>query len=239
MRDQEGRATRDEGSISYTAAIESAETKETGKVLAPFTQRVEREAKRRARAWMPEVGQRKEQLPSFDAARRQVAIGDGAPWLWNIVAECFPGAIEILDKFHAKEHVHDVAKDVFGAGSDMARAWSKLRCDEIDEGKLDALIGAVAEHASRSETARKCAGYFTNNRHRMDYPTFESMGLCVGSGVVEAGCNTAVGVRMKRAGMRWTVRGANAIAALRCCRLSGRYENFWAWRARIDRDKAA
>jgi hypothetical protein len=65
----------------------------------------------------------------------------------------------------------------------------------------------------------------------MDHPTFESLGLCVGSGVVEAGCKTAVGVRMKRAGMRWSVRGANTIAALRCCRLSGRYDDFWRWRA--------
>ncbi len=212
-RDKDGRPTRDEGSISYTAAIESAVT--TDRVLAPFAQRVEREARRRG----------------FDEAGQRVAVGDGAPWLWNIVAECFPGTIEILDKFHAKEHVHDVAREVFGTGTDLCRAWSRQRCEELDEGRIDALIAAVAEHASRSATARKCAAYFTTNRPRMDYPRFESLGLCVGSGVVEAGCKTAVGVRMKRAGMRWTVRGANAIAALRCCRISGRYEDFWEWRA--------
>ena len=109
----------------------------------------------------------------------------------------------------------------------------------MDEGRIDALIAALAEHADRSEEARKCAGYFTRNRPRMDYPTFESLGLCVGSGVVEAGCKTAVGVRMKRAGMHWTVRGANAIAALRCCRVSGRYEGFWAWRAAVTAARAA
>ncbi len=97
----------------------------------------------------------------------------------------------------------------------------------------------MSEHADRSEEARKCAGYFTTNRPRMDYPTFESLGLCVGSGVVEAGCKTAVGVRMKRAGMRWTVRGANAIAALRCCRVSGRYEAFWEWRVALNAARAA
>ncbi len=63
----------------------------------------------------------------------------------------------------------------------------------------------------------------------MDYPRFEAMGLCVGSGVVEAGCKTAIGVRMKRAGMHWTLLGVNAIAALRCCRVSGRYEEFMEW----------
>jgi len=222
-RDRDGRPTRDEGSITYTAAIEGAETKATDKLLAPFARRVEREAQRRG----------------FDAAGRRVAIGDGAPWLWSIVAECFPGTIEILDKFHAKEHVHDVAKALFGAGTDLGRAWAKLRCEELDEGRIDALIAAVSEHADRSEEARKCAGYFTHNRPRMDYPTFESMGLCVGSGVVEAGCKIAVGVRMKRAGMRWTVRGANAIAALRCCRISGRYEDFWEWRVARNAARAA
>jgi hypothetical protein len=76
-RDRDGRPTRDEGSVTYTAAIEGAETKATDKLLAPFAQRVEREARRRG----------------FDEAGRKVAIGDGAPWLWNIVAECFPGTI--------------------------------------------------------------------------------------------------------------------------------------------------
>jgi len=214
-RDSEGRPTRDPGSIRYTAAIESAETKPTAKALAPFAQRVEREAKR----------------SGFTDAPRQVAIGDGAVWLWNIVSECFPRAIQILDKFHAKQHLHDVAKDVFGAGTDLAREWCRQRCEEMDAGKLDTLIQAMAAHAGRSEVARTCAGYFSTNRVRMDYPTFEAMGLCVGSGVVEAGCKTAIGARLKRAGMHWTEPGANAIAALRCCRLSGRYEDFWAWQA--------
>lgn len=72
----------------------------------------------------------------------------------------------------------------------------------------------------------------------MDYPKFEAMGLCVGSGVVEAGCKIAIGARMKRAGMRWSERGANAIAALRC-RLSGRHDDFWRWRTQCGPIKAA
>ena len=89
----------------------------TDRVLAPFAQRVEREARRRG----------------FDEAGRRVAIGDGAPWRWTIVAECFPGTIEILDTYHAKEHLHAVARALFGAGTDVGRAWSKQRCDELDE----------------------------------------------------------------------------------------------------------
>ena len=221
-RDKEGRPTRDAGSVTYTAAIESAETKPTAKTLAPFAQRVEREARR----------------SGFATAPRQVAIGDGAVWLWSIIAECFPKAIQILDKYHAKEHVYEVAKAVFGATSDLGQEWTRQRCAEMDEGKIDALIAAVGAHAGRSEVARTCAGYFTNNRKRMDYPTFERMGLCVGSGVVEAGCKTAIGARMKRAGMHWSEPGANAIAALRCTRLSGRYEDLCAWRAQNCRQAA-
>lgn len=222
-RDHTGHPTRDPGSVSYTAAIESAQTKPTAKTLAPFAQRVEREARR----------------SGYTLAPRQVAIGDGAAWLWNIVAECFPKAIQILDKYHAKEHVHEVARAVFGAGTDLAQQWARQRCAEMDAGQIDTLIAALDQHAARCEAARTCAGYFTTHRHRMDYPRFEKMGLCVGSGVLEAGCKTAIGVRLKRAGMHWTEPGANAIAALRCCRLSGRYERFWAWRAKKRRSAAA
>lgn len=214
-RDRDGRPTRDPGSVSYTAAIESAETLPTAKTLSPFAQRVEREARR----------------SGFTAATRQVVIGDGAAWLWNIASECFPHAIQILDKFHAKEHVHEVAKAVFGAGTDLAQQWARQRCEEMDNGRIPALIAAIAKHSDRVEAARTCVGYFTTHRRRMNYPKFARMGLCVGSGVVEAGCKTAIGARLKRAGMHWTEPGANAIAALRCCRLSRRYEDFWAWRA--------
>jgi hypothetical protein len=213
-RDAAGQPSRDAGSVRYSAAIESAESPDTAKRLAPFAQRVEREARR----------------SGFATAACQVAIGDGAAWLWNIVDECFPNAIQILDKFHAKQHVHEVGKAVFGADSDLGHEWIKQRCAQLDAGQIDVLIEAIEAKSSRSDVARTCAGYFRNHRHRMDYPTFEAMGLCVGSGVVEAGCKTAIGARMKRAGMRWSERGANAIAALRCCRLSGRYDHFWRWR---------
>jgi hypothetical protein len=109
----------------------------------------------------------------------------------------------------------------------------------VREGRIGAPIAAVAAHADRSEEARECAGYCRTNRPRMDYATFESLGLCVGSGVVEASCKTTVGVRMMRAGMPWTVRGAKAIAALRCCRVSGRYEDFWDWRVELNAATAA
>jgi hypothetical protein len=79
----------------------------------------------------------------------------------------------------------------------------------------------------RRITLKKELAYFRTNAHRMRYNEFRAQGFFVGSGVVEAGCKTVIGKRLKQSGMEWTVRGANAIIALRCCHLSGRIEEFW------------
>ena len=94
-------------------------------------------------------------------------------------------------------------------------------------------------HAGSNDEARKCLGYVTTNRQRMRYPDFRAQGLCTSTGVVEAGCKTVVGTRLKRAGMHWTVNGANAIIALRCCVLSGRFEDFWERRSAALGQRAA
>jgi len=145
--------------------------------------------------------------------------------------EIFPGAIQIVDLFHAKGHLWDVAKAIYGAGSDLGEQWAKQRRDDLDEGNIDAVLAALRVHAKANDEARKCLGYVTSNRHRMDYPQFRVQGLCTSTGVVEAGCKTAIGTRCKRAGMHWTVAGANAIIDLRCCKLSGRFEDFWERRS--------
>jgi hypothetical protein len=167
----------------------------------------------------------------FERAGRRVVLGDGALWIWNIADEQFPGAIQIADLYHAKEHLWDVAKSIYGAGSDLGTQWAKRRRDELDDGSIDAILVALRVHAQTNDEARKCVDYVTRNRHRMAYPNFRAQGLCVGSGVVEAGCKTAIAVRCKRAGMHWTVAGADAIIALRCCMLSGRFDDFWERRS--------
>jgi hypothetical protein len=78
-----------------------------------------------------------------------------------------------------------------------------------------------------AEKIRLEADYFERNAERMRYPKFRRHHLFVGSGVIEAGCKTVIGSRLKQSGMFWTVRGANAIIALRCCHLNGRLENYW------------
>ena len=208
------RPMRDPGSVSYSGAIESAASRDTDHQPSAFARRVRREAERRG----------------FPQAQRRVVLGDGANWIWRLAAEDYPGALQIVDLFHAREHLHDVGKALHPDDPEQARLWADVRCDELDDGDLDHVLAVLRSAAHTCSKAAQCADYIENNRDRMQYAAFRAQGLCVASGVVESGCKTALGARLKRSGMRWTVRGANAITALRCCILSGLYEDFWAYR---------
>jgi len=119
---------------------------------------------------------------------------------------------------------------------EAGKAWIQRRSEELDEGRLSSLVKTLRPHAGNHVEARDCIRYICNNRRRMRYPQFHKKGFCTSTGVVEAGCKVVIGTRLKRAGMHWTVRGANAIIALRCSKLSGRFEDFWERRS--DRMKA-
>jgi len=214
-RDEEGTPVRDAGSVSYSAAIESAATRDTDKTPSEFAQRAEREAQRRG----------------FDRAQRRVVLGDGAPWVWNLADEHFPDAIQIVDRFHAKQKLSDVAKSIYGPESILGREWGRQRHQELDAGDIEALLYALRIHAPKDDQARKCIDYVQRNQERMHYTKFRAEGLCTSTGVVEAACKVAVGTRCKRAGMHWTVPGVDAIIALRCCKLSGRFDGFWQRRS--------
>ena len=217
-RDEEGQPVRDPGSITYSAAIESAATLDTSPDRSDFAERVLREATRRG----------------FTEAPRCVVLGDGSTWIWNTTAELFPQAIQILDRFHAQEHLSKVGKVIY-SDSEQGKKWIQRRYDELDEGRLKSLLKALDRHAAKHQQARECAEYIRNNQDRMRYPEFHARSLCTSTGVVEAGCKVVIGTRLKRAGMHWTVNGANAIIALRCSKLSGRNEDFWERRS----DRAA
>jgi hypothetical protein len=214
-RDAEGLPMRDLSSVTYSAAIESAATLDTDSHLAEFTQRVQREATRRC----------------FEKAPRPVVLGDGAAWIWNIAQELFPRALQIVDRFHVREHLSELAKALYGTSRETAKRWAQRRHEELDTGHWRPLLAALARHAPHSQEARNCIQYLRRNRQRMRYPEFHAQGLCTSSGVLEAGCKVAIGTRLKRSGMHWTVRGSNAIIALRCCKLSGRFEDFWERRS--------
>lgn len=210
-RDENNTPVRDPGSVTYSAAIETAATLDTDLHRSPFTERVLREATRRR----------------FTQAKCSAVIGDGAAWIWKIAQELFPHAIQIVDRFHVKQHLSDLSKLLYPHDSSRAQAWSKRRHEELDSGRLADLLRAIRRHADHCDEARKCFQYIHNNRHRMLYPQFHSQGLCTSSGVVEAGCKVAIATRLKRAGMHWTVAGSNAIIALRCAKLSGRFQDYW------------
>ncbi len=215
--DEQGTPVRDEGSITYSAALERASALDTAAERSPFAQRVWREATRRR----------------FCQAPRRVVLGDGAVWIWNIADDQFPGATQIVDRYHAKEYLSDLGKALYGPTAPRAAQWAERRKEELDTGKFLALLNAIRRQVPRSDLARRCLHYFKTNRERMRYPEFHAQGLCTSSGVVEAGCKVAIGTRLKRAGMHWTKQGSNAIIALRCSKLSGRFQDFWERRSEL------
>ncbi|MHB1687708.1 MAG: hypothetical protein ACYCVH_10075 [Ignavibacteriaceae bacterium] len=171
----------------------------------------------------------------LERTNRVCVIGDGAAWIWNIVQENFWNAIQIVDIYHAREHYWNCARIVFGTNSQSQRQWAGSRQEELDSGDAEAVIRALRKLRVKNEESKKMidstVGYFKQNKKRMRYNVFRAQGLFVGSGVIEAGCRSVIGLRLKQSGMHWTVSGANSIIAFRCCLLSRRWEDFWTFRA--------
>ena len=216
-RDEKGNPVRDPGSVRYIAGIESCAWPHAGisEQVPPFARRVEQEIVR----------------TGYFSAPRQVFIGDGAPWIWNLAAMIAPDAIQIVDLYHAKEHLSELANKLFGRGTDLSRQWALQQHTALESGYLDLVLQAIACHKTRpgelADDVKTEFDYFYTNQHRMRYDYFRSLDLCVGSGVVEAGCRVVVGQRLKRSGMFWSLPDANAILALRCYLLSHRFDDFW------------
>ena len=162
--------------------------------------------------------------------RQLTILGDGAGWIWNLADEHFPAATQIVDLYHAREHVHDLAALATRLLRGSQPDWLTQRLEELDAGNIPALLAAGRDLKFTGSLARerdKQLGYFQTNAHRMRYAHFRSLGLFVGSGVVEAGCKAVIGQRLKLSGMRWTIPGATSIATLRCQQASNRWEEIW------------
>jgi len=180
------------------------------------------------------------QQSGLSRAKQIVVLGDGAPWIWKLVAEHFPGAVQIVDLYHAQEHVWEVAHTVFGSGSQEACIWAKQACTLLVHGKIEELVAAIgklptiapAPDESRS-VPEKAVDYFTTNAKRMRYPAFRAQGMHVGSGIAEAACKTVVDTRAKRTGMRWTPAGLDALLPLRTAKLNDTYDEFWEHQSRL------
>jgi len=203
--DKEGYPQRDPHSTTYVGAIESSTL---------FGWRLYAEALRRG----------------LERAKIVVVLTDGARYNHTIVQTHFPGAVHIVDLFHAYEHLTGLAQILWGQEAKAPKAWRDL----LEAGDIARLLRKAGQQLPPSAASKKSMltqlCYFEKNAPQMHYAEYRKKKFFVGSGVVEAGCRTLIGERLKQSGMRWSVGGANAIIALRCCILSGRFEDFWASR---------
>ncbi len=192
--DTDGRPMRDADSTSYLATLEPVEK---------FSELVAAEARRRG----------------SEHIRQLLALGDGAHWIWNLATARFPEATQIVDLFHAREHLHELADLLSFIITEDPNDWYQARRTELDNGDIDAITTAAMIYplvGTKATERRKALAYFQTNAHRMRYARFRRLGMFVGSGTVEAGCKAVIGQRLKLSGMRWSGNGATSIITLRC-----------------------
>jgi hypothetical protein len=194
-----------------------------------FAERVVVEAARRGAAW----------------ARELVFLGDGARWIWNLCAREFPRAIQVLDWYHAVEHLWEAGRAQFGETSERLAGWVKEQEGRLYAGRVARVIETLKALAAATGEAppgapetdprvvlRRNAGYFEENALRMNYPEYRARGIPIGSGLVESACKHVVASRLRGPGMRWDEEGAETILHLRCLAESDRWDEFW------ERDRA-
>ena len=206
--DDGGYPVRDQGSASYIATFEPA---------AVFGGLVKAEGIRRG----------------ADHVRQLTILGDGAAWIWAIATDKFPAATQIVDLFHAREHLHDLARLLEFMLLDRKDEWLAARMEDLDYGDIDGICQAARLfplEGIKKDQLGTALGYFENNAPRMRYKWFRSRGLFVGSGLVESGCKAVIGQRLKLSGMRWTITGADAITTLRCQQASRPDDRIWQQR---------
>ena len=161
--------------------------------------------------------------------RQVVALGDGAAWIWTMAEALYPHATHIVDIYHAREHLTDLASHLAFITPDPAQ-WQADRSAELDAGNIDAIITAAKQYplsGVQAEDPDNKLGYLERNTHRMRYQHFRDLGMFIGSGAIEGGIKAIVAQRAKQSGMHWTTGGAASIIALRCQHASGRWDELW------------
>ncbi len=210
LRDEEGAPLRDPDSTSYVGTYQGC------RQIAVL---LHQEAHRRG----------------LDRAKRVVFIGDGAAWVWENARQTFPDAIEILDFYHASEHVGKLADAIHDQNSDQSAALRQRWCHEMKQSSpaslLDESRTLLAANPLWSEDKIKAIqgqiNYLENHSSRTHYGRYRQEGLFIGSGVVEAACKTVVGRRLKQSGMFWSHTGAENILSLRCLVLGPHFDSAW------------
>lgn len=167
-----------------------------------------------------------------DRAERLVFLGDGAPWIWNLVQTNFANAIQIVDWYHAEEHLETVARAAF-SDAEQQKAWLQATSQDLWEGRVEEVIQACQTLAQRCPEAARNAHYFSVHAERMRYDRFRQMGLMIGSGVIESGCKQIVTQRLKLPGAQWQLEGAVYTAKARAAWLSGQWQTLCQRRAAL------
>lgn len=203
--DKNGEPIRDDGSTSYVGSIETSDE---------FGKRLYMESLRRG----------------ISHAKKQIVLGDGAAWVWNLADTHFPDALQIVDFFHSAEHLGIIAALLYPNDKKKREKWWKKMRKKLADGKVNNIINELRNMPLKEKEKAemdKALTYFENNKDKMHYDRYRREGLFIGSGVIEAGCKCVIGIRLKQSGMHWSVRGANAIIALRCLVESAHFEDYW------------
>ena len=150
-----------------------------------------------------------------DRCGKLIVVADGSPWIWQEAGKYFPKSIQILDFYHAADHIWDVAHARFGEGTEEANSWMKQQKEWLMQDKVTQVMANIQAWSptkdAHRDIRRRVLGYLTTHQSRMLYQTFEKQGYHIGSGVIEAGCKNVVQARLKGVGMRWKKRGAEAM----------------------------
>lgn len=166
----------------------------------------------------------------YASARKVVFLGDGAEWIWNLVQERFKGVVEIVDFYHACEHLHDLCK-ILETDEVRSQALFKRWRYRLKNNGLPGILTDVRARLPHQkpevrENLEKQLPYFVTNSHRMTYKTFRKQGFFIGSGAIEGACRHIVAQRTKLSGMRWLCSGAQHVLAFRCLIKSNLFDNY-------------
>ena len=157
-------------------------------------------------------------------------VADGAPWIWNLVGDYWYDAHQVVDWYHATEHLGVAAALAFGQGTTQAQGWFRLHETLLYQGHADRIATAITDLAEQVPAQREellqQAGYFEKQRHRMNYLEMRADGWVIGSGMVESG-GKRFKDRFTKAGMRWKRSGAERLLPIRSAVMSHRFDERW------------
>ena len=169
----------------------------------------------------------------LENARQSVLLGDGIPWIWNHLAPIADQAVQIVDWYHAKEHLWKLAKVLHGEGTAACQAWGEELETLLWNADHQALTDKLQrEHARLRSDAKRAAidellGYLERHRSRMNYRQYREQGLMIGSGPIEGDCKNLIHARMKRGSPRWSDKGCQCMLSLRCAYANHEQDLLW------------